>query len=163
MDVNARSYRWSESRSKVCQMFNSGEDETLEHVMLECVKYARDRAADPKARPERDPESPVVSRSRSRRVSDVNTASKKWRATSGRALTSKWLSSSCVFQLRLRGVFGSDLLWYMWWMGLQFAAALHSLVSPSTRDTPAHTWNCTTNGRKQDSTSHTLQVNPQAL
>ncbi|MPC87583.1 hypothetical protein E2C01_082449 [Portunus trituberculatus] len=126
MDVNARSYRWSESRSKVCHMCDSGEDETVEHVMLECVKYARDRyemiqvvltelghdrnervektgrewmvvllglsketneriieavkeflermwrarctdgAADPKARLRSDPESPVVSRSRSR-------------------------------------------------------------------------------------------------
>ena len=36
MDVNARSYRWSESRSKVCQMCDMGEDETVEHVMLEC-------------------------------------------------------------------------------------------------------------------------------
>ena len=43
MDVNARNYRWSESRSKVCQMCDMGEDETVEHVMLECVKYARDR------------------------------------------------------------------------------------------------------------------------
>ncbi|MPC63683.1 hypothetical protein E2C01_057785 [Portunus trituberculatus] len=40
MDVNARSYRWSESRSKVNQMCDL--DETMEHVMLECVKYARD-------------------------------------------------------------------------------------------------------------------------
>ncbi|XP_063877492.1 uncharacterized protein LOC135109778 [Scylla paramamosain] len=43
MDVNARSYRWSESRSKVCQMCDMGEDETVEHVVLECVQYARDR------------------------------------------------------------------------------------------------------------------------
>ncbi|MPC38231.1 hypothetical protein E2C01_031736 [Portunus trituberculatus] len=43
MNVNAMSYRWSESRSKVCQMCDSGEDETVEHVMLECVKYVRDR------------------------------------------------------------------------------------------------------------------------
>ncbi|XP_063861501.1 uncharacterized protein LOC135101456 [Scylla paramamosain] len=43
MDVNARSYRWSESRSKVCQMCDMGEDVTVEHVVLECVKYARDR------------------------------------------------------------------------------------------------------------------------
>ena len=43
MDVNARNYRWSESRSKVCQMCNMGEDETVEHVVLECEKYARDR------------------------------------------------------------------------------------------------------------------------
>ncbi|MPC76616.1 hypothetical protein E2C01_071033 [Portunus trituberculatus] len=43
MDVNARNSRWSESRSKVCQMCDMGEDETVEHVVLECVKYARDR------------------------------------------------------------------------------------------------------------------------
>ncbi|MPC88688.1 hypothetical protein E2C01_083607 [Portunus trituberculatus] len=41
MDVNARNYRWSESRSKVCQMCDMGEDETVEHVMLECEKYER--------------------------------------------------------------------------------------------------------------------------
>jgi len=43
MDVNARNYRWSESRSKVCQMCDMGEDETVEHVILECEKYGRDR------------------------------------------------------------------------------------------------------------------------
>ena len=43
MDVNARNYRWSESRSKVCQMCDMGEDETVEHVVLECDKYDRDR------------------------------------------------------------------------------------------------------------------------
>ena len=43
MDVNARSYRWSESRSKVCQMCDMGVDETVEHVVLECVRYERDR------------------------------------------------------------------------------------------------------------------------
>ena len=43
MDVNARSYRWSESRSKVCQMCDTEQDETVEHVMLECEKYERDR------------------------------------------------------------------------------------------------------------------------
>ncbi|MPC27401.1 hypothetical protein E2C01_020571 [Portunus trituberculatus] len=40
MDVNARSYRWAEFHSKVCQMCDMGEDETVEHVVLE---YARDR------------------------------------------------------------------------------------------------------------------------
>ena len=30
MDVNTRNYRWSESHSKVCQMY---EDETVEHVL----------------------------------------------------------------------------------------------------------------------------------
>ena len=43
MEVNARNYRWSESRSKVCQMCARGEDETVEHVILECEKYDRDR------------------------------------------------------------------------------------------------------------------------
>ena len=43
MNVNARNYRWSESHSKVCQMCNMGEDETVEHVVLECEKYDRER------------------------------------------------------------------------------------------------------------------------
>ena len=43
MDVNARNYRWSESRSKVCQKCNSGEDETVVHVVLKCEKYVRER------------------------------------------------------------------------------------------------------------------------
>ena len=43
MDVNTRSYRWSESSSKVCQMWDIGEDEMVDHLVLECVKYARDR------------------------------------------------------------------------------------------------------------------------
>ena len=43
MDVNERNYRWSESRSKVCQMCDMGEDESVEHVVLECEKYERDR------------------------------------------------------------------------------------------------------------------------
>ncbi|MPC34665.1 hypothetical protein E2C01_028062 [Portunus trituberculatus] len=34
---------WSESRSEVYKMCDMGEDETVEHVVLECVKYARDR------------------------------------------------------------------------------------------------------------------------
>ncbi|MPC69098.1 hypothetical protein E2C01_063313 [Portunus trituberculatus] len=59
MDVKARSYKWSESRSKVCQMCDSEEDKTVEYVMPETG------AVDPKARLRSDPESPVVSRSRS--------------------------------------------------------------------------------------------------
>ena len=46
MDVNARNYRWPESRNKVCQMCDVGEEsdsETVEHVVLECEKYDRDR------------------------------------------------------------------------------------------------------------------------
>ena len=43
MDVNERNYRWSESCNKVSQMFDMGEDELVEHVVLECEKYERDR------------------------------------------------------------------------------------------------------------------------
>ena len=43
MDVNARNYRWSESHSKLCQMCAMGEDKTVEHVVLGCEKYDRDR------------------------------------------------------------------------------------------------------------------------
>ena len=46
MDVNARNYRWLESRSKVCQMCDMGEDETIEHVALECEKHDRGRIKD---------------------------------------------------------------------------------------------------------------------
>ena len=43
MDVNAGNYRWSESRTKVCQICDMGEGETVEHIVLECEKYDRDR------------------------------------------------------------------------------------------------------------------------
>ena len=43
MGVNARSYRWSESQSKTCQMCEMGENETVEHVFLECEGYANER------------------------------------------------------------------------------------------------------------------------
>ena len=43
MNVNARNYRWSESRSKACQMCDREEDETVVHVILECEKYDRER------------------------------------------------------------------------------------------------------------------------
>ncbi|MPC27508.1 hypothetical protein E2C01_020681 [Portunus trituberculatus] len=49
-DVNASNYRWSEFRSKVCQMYDmGGEDETVEHVTLECEKSSRskDQAPEP--------------------------------------------------------------------------------------------------------------------
>ncbi|KAG0724425.1 hypothetical protein GWK47_040581 [Chionoecetes opilio] len=36
-------YRWSESGSKVCQMCDMSEDETVEHVILECEKYSGER------------------------------------------------------------------------------------------------------------------------
>ena len=35
MDVNTRNYIWSESRCKVCQMCDMGENETVESVVLE--------------------------------------------------------------------------------------------------------------------------------
>lgn len=40
--IHARNYRWSETCRKVCQMFDKGEDETVEHVILECEKYERE-------------------------------------------------------------------------------------------------------------------------
>ena len=43
VDLNARNYRWSESRSKVYQMCDMGEDETVAHEILECEKYDSDR------------------------------------------------------------------------------------------------------------------------
>ena len=43
MDVNARNYRWSEFRSKVCQMCDTGEDKTVHHVILECEMYDSDK------------------------------------------------------------------------------------------------------------------------
>ena len=43
MDMNARNYRWSECRSKVCQICDMGEEEAIEHVVLECQKYEYDR------------------------------------------------------------------------------------------------------------------------
>ena len=43
MNVNARNYRWSESRSKVCQKCDRGVDETVVHVMLLCERYRRER------------------------------------------------------------------------------------------------------------------------
>ena len=40
---SARNYRWSESRSKVCQMCDMGEGEMVEYLVLKCEKYDRDR------------------------------------------------------------------------------------------------------------------------
>ncbi|MPC99345.1 hypothetical protein E2C01_094754 [Portunus trituberculatus] len=37
-------YKVKEAPIKGCQMSDSEEGETVEHVMLECVKYARDRS-----------------------------------------------------------------------------------------------------------------------
>ena len=43
MDVNESNYRWSEYHSKVCQMCDMGENESVEHVVLQCEKYERRR------------------------------------------------------------------------------------------------------------------------
>ena len=43
MDVNERNYRCSEYHSKVCQMCDMGENESVEHVVLQCEKYERHR------------------------------------------------------------------------------------------------------------------------
>lgn len=44
MNVKARNYRWpeSKSKSKVCNMYSVGQDETV-NVMLECEKYDGER------------------------------------------------------------------------------------------------------------------------
>ena len=39
MEVNERTYRYSESGSKACVSCDSGEDETVEHVVLVCGRY----------------------------------------------------------------------------------------------------------------------------
>ncbi len=43
MKVNARNYRWPESRSKVCQICDRGVAEAVQHMILECKKYDRER------------------------------------------------------------------------------------------------------------------------
>ena len=43
MEVNERTYRWSESGSMACVMCRSGGDETVEHVVLVCRRYERKR------------------------------------------------------------------------------------------------------------------------
>ncbi len=39
MDVNARNFRWSDSLSKLCQIFDKGEIKIGEYVISECEKY----------------------------------------------------------------------------------------------------------------------------
>ena len=36
LEVNARTYRWKESKSKKCDMCACGMDETVYHVIVEC-------------------------------------------------------------------------------------------------------------------------------
>ena len=41
LEVNERTYRWSESGSEASVMCDSSEDETVEHVVLVCGRYER--------------------------------------------------------------------------------------------------------------------------
>ena len=43
LEVNSRTYRWENDGDKTCKMCDSGRDETIEHVLLECEKYERER------------------------------------------------------------------------------------------------------------------------
>ena len=43
LEVNARTYRWSESGLKVCEQCTSGEDETVKHVLVKCTRYEIER------------------------------------------------------------------------------------------------------------------------
>ena len=43
LSVNARTYRWNERREDICFMCNSGERETVEHLMMECEAYESER------------------------------------------------------------------------------------------------------------------------
>ena len=43
LEVNARTYRWSDSGVKVCDQCGTGADETVEHLVLECDMYDRQR------------------------------------------------------------------------------------------------------------------------
>lgn len=37
LEVNSRVYRWKNGGSKLCMMCERGVDETVEHLLLECV------------------------------------------------------------------------------------------------------------------------------
>ena len=43
LELNSRTYKWNDEGSKVCNKCDRGVDETIEHVMLECEKYERER------------------------------------------------------------------------------------------------------------------------
>ena len=44
LEVNARTYRWNESKSKECDMCACGMDETVYHVIVECESYMEERS-----------------------------------------------------------------------------------------------------------------------
>ena len=43
LELNSRTYRWENDGDKSCKMCDSGKDETIEHVLLECVKYEQEK------------------------------------------------------------------------------------------------------------------------
>ena len=43
LEVNARTYRWSESGVRMCEQCDRGVDESVLHVVLECERYDRER------------------------------------------------------------------------------------------------------------------------
>ena len=43
LEVNVRTYRWNENRQRMCMQCGMGVDETVEHVFLECERYANER------------------------------------------------------------------------------------------------------------------------
>ena len=43
LEVNVRTYRWNESRQRMCMQCGMGVDETVEHMFLECERYANER------------------------------------------------------------------------------------------------------------------------
>ena len=43
LGLNSRTSRWKNEGSTTCNMCDRGVDETIEHVMLECEKYERER------------------------------------------------------------------------------------------------------------------------
>ena len=43
LELNSGTYRWENNGEKTCRKCDTGVDETVEHVLLECVKYERDR------------------------------------------------------------------------------------------------------------------------
>ena len=44
LEVNSRVYRWANEGSKTRRMCDREVDETIEHVMLQCTRYERERA-----------------------------------------------------------------------------------------------------------------------
>jgi hypothetical protein len=44
LEVNARTHRWNVSRSKICEVCDLNEEETVVHVLVECSRYESERA-----------------------------------------------------------------------------------------------------------------------